>query len=370
MSDEFRELLKKVGSGTHTGKDLTRTEAAAATEMMLKLIATPAQIGAFMIAHRIKRPTPEELAGMLDAYDTLAPKLSLHNLTGEHQSPQAPSSHGGVTVTQAKTPVVFCNPYDGRSRTVPVMPITALILAATDVPVIMHGGECMPTKYGIPLIEIWQHLGIDLTGLSLTQNEKLLAETGISFIYLPQHFPQAQALVPYREQIGKRPPFATLELIWLPVAGDAHLVSGFVHPPTETRFQETFSLRKVEHYTTVKGLEGSCDLARNRTGIIGLGSPDGFERLHLHPRDYDLDGTDLPLESKTQLIEQIKSVIEGKNSELMPSAILNGGFYLWRFGVCGDLASGFAQAEKMLTQGEVKQKLAQLQNFCASKSVG
>ena len=162
----------------NTGKDLTRTEAAAATEMMLKLIATPAQIGAFMIAHRIKRPTPEELAGMLDAYDQLAPKLSLSNLE------------------QTKTPVVFCNPYDGRSRTVPVMPITALILAAADVPVIMHGGECMPTKYGIPLSELWQHLGIDLTGLSLTQNEKLLAETGISFIYLPQHFPQAQALVP------------------------------------------------------------------------------------------------------------------------------------------------------------------------------
>ena len=351
MSDEFRELLKKVGSGTHTGKDLTRAEAAAATEMMLTLKATPAQIGAFMIAHRIKRPTPEELAGMLDTYDKLAPKLSLTHLT------------------QSKTPVVFGNPYDGRSRTAPVMPITALILAAADIPVIMHGGDCMPTKYGIPLIEIWQLLGVDLTNLSLPQNEKLLAATGISFVYIPQHFPQAHSLVPYREQIGKRPPFATLELIWLPVIGDVHLVSGFVHPPTETRFQETFSLRKVEHYTTVKGLEGSCDLARSRTAIIGLGSPNGFERLHLHPRDYDLDGTDLPLESKTQLIEQIKLVIEGKNCELMPSAILNGGFYLWRFGVCSDLASGFSQAEKMLTKGEVKAKLQQLESFCAAQSL-
>lgn len=351
MSDEFRELLKKVGSGTHTGKDLTRTEAAAATEMMLKGIATPAQIGAFMIAHRIKRPIPEELAGMLDAYDKLAPKLSISHLKN------------------TKTPVVFGNPYDGRSRNVPVMPITALILAVADVPLIMHGGDCMPTKYGIPLIEIWQKLGVDLTSLSLQQNEKLLAESNIGFIYLQKHFPQAYSLVTYRSQIGKRPPFATLELIWLPVAGNAHLVSGFVHPPTETRFQETFSCRNVTNYTVVKGLEGSCDLARNRTAIIGLGSPDGFERLHLHPRDYDLDGTDLLLESKTQLIEQIKSVIEGANCELMPSAILNGGFYLWRFGVCSDLASGFAQAEKMLMQGEVKTKLDQLQNFCAAKSL-
>ena len=351
MSDQFRELLKKVGSGTHTGKNLTRTEAALATEMMLNQEATPAQIGAFMIAHRIKRPTPTELAGMLDAYDKLSPRLSLYNLP------------------QTKTPVVFSHPYDGRSRTVPVMPITALILAAVDVPVVMHGGDCMPTKYGIPLMEIWQQLGVDFSSVSLAANEQLLAKTGISFIYLPQHFPQAQALVTYREQIGKRPPFATLELIWLPVLGNAHLVSGFVHPPTETRFRETFSLRKVEHYTTVKGLEGSCDLARSRTGIIGLGSPQGWERLHLHPRDYDLGGTDLPLESKTQLIDQITSVIAGSNCELMPAAILNGGFYLWRLGVCTDVAAGFAQAEKMLTTGQVAAKLEQLRSFCNAQSV-
>ena len=72
MSDEFRELLKRVGSGTHTSKDLTRTEAATATEMMLLQSATPAQIGAFTIAHRIKRPTPEELAGILDTFDLLS----------------------------------------------------------------------------------------------------------------------------------------------------------------------------------------------------------------------------------------------------------------------------------------------------------
>ena len=69
MSNTFREFLRKVGSGTHTSKDLSRAEAAMATQMMLTEAATPAQIGAIMIAHRIKRPTGEELAGMLDAYD-------------------------------------------------------------------------------------------------------------------------------------------------------------------------------------------------------------------------------------------------------------------------------------------------------------
>jgi len=65
MSNLFRDLLKKVGSGDHTGENLTRAEAATATKMMQLGEATPAQIGSFLIAHRIKRPTGEELAGML-----------------------------------------------------------------------------------------------------------------------------------------------------------------------------------------------------------------------------------------------------------------------------------------------------------------
>ncbi len=343
MSDEFRELLKKVGSGTHTSKGLTRQEAAQATIMMLQEVATPAQIGAFMIAHRIKRPTPEELAGMLDAYDRLGGKLSIKDLTYPHP------------------PVVFGNPYDGRSRTVPVTVITALMLATVGLPIILHGGDRMPTKYGIPSVKIWQALGVDFTGFSLSDAQTFLAKTGIGFVYIPQHFPQVQNLVTYREQIGKRPPFATIELIWSPVVEDISLVSGFVHPPTEERFRKTFELRGVKNYTTVKGLEGSCDLSRNRTGIIGISDEaTGWRQFMLHPQDYDLHGHDVALESETQVIEQLLGVIAGSNLELISSAILNGGFYLWRFGICSSLQAGFTKAEKMIVDGEIKDKLHQL----------
>ncbi|MGF1481735.1 MAG: anthranilate phosphoribosyltransferase family protein [Cyanophyceae cyanobacterium] len=337
MSNIFREYLKTVGSGTHTGKDLSRSEAKAATQMMLCQEATPAQIGAFMVAHRIKRPTPEELAGMLDAYDELGPQLS----------------YQGETVT------VFGNPYDGRSRTVPVTPITVLILAAAGVSVVMHGGDCMPTKYGIPLVDIWQGLGVNFAQ-SLSHTERLLATTNVGFVYLPQQFPLAHGLVPYRDQIGKRPPFATLELVWSPCA-EAHIVSGFVHPPTEERLRDTLALRKAHNFTMVKGLEGSCDLARNRTGIIGIQRPSApYERLHLNPQEYGFYGSDVSLESPAQVIEQLTAVLQGQSCDLMPAAILNGGFYLWRCGVCSELSTGFAQAEAMLTTGKVSQKLQEL----------
>jgi anthranilate phosphoribosyltransferase len=344
MSNEFRELLKRVGSGTHTSKNLTRTEAARATEMMLLQIATPAQIGAFMIAHRIKRPTPEELAGILDAFDRLGNKLEI---CPAHQY----------------QPVVLGNPYDGRSRTVPVTIIMALILAAANVPVILHGGDCMPTKYGIPLIEIWQQLGVDFSGLNLAQAQSVYNQTNIGLIYLPQHFPAAHNFVTFREQVGKRPPFATAELIWCPIAGDVHLVAGFVHPPTEERFRETFKIRGTKNFTLVKGLEGSCDLARSRTGIMALSQPEkDFERLLLDPHQYGFGGSDLVFASNPAAIALIKETIQGHHNQLLPAAIFNGGFYLWRFNIAKTLESGFALAEQMLTTGKVAHKLSELKS--------
>lgn len=341
MSSQFRDLIKKVGSGSHTSKDLTREEARLATRMMLDQTATPAQIGAFMIAHRIKRPIPEELAGMLDAYEDMGPV---------------------VPAIASDYPVmVLGSPYDGRSRTALLSPITALLLAAAKVPVLMHGGDVMPTKAGIPFMQIWQALELPLQALSLSQVHALLLQVNFGFLYLPQHFPQAHALVPYREQIGKRPPFATIELMWTPYAGDSQTVIGFVHPPTEGFAQATCALRGQSRFTTVKGLEGSCDLPRARTAIIGLGHADGtFERLLLHPRDYGFEGEEVPLASPAALIQDMRDVLAGKPSELMQSAIWNGGFYLWRSGVSHDLESGFALAKTLLLEGAAQAKLEEI----------
>ncbi|UKO96445.1 anthranilate phosphoribosyltransferase family protein [Nostoc sp. UHCC 0870] len=341
MSILFRDLLKKVGSGNHTGENLTRAEAAKATKMMLLGEATPAQIGAFLIAHRIKRPTGEELAGMLDAYEELGPKLHPINST--------------------RQVIVFGQPYDGRTRTAPISPVTALILATVGQPVIMHGGDRLPTKYGLPLAEIWQGLGVDWTTLSLPKTQAVFEQTGIGFVYTPQHFPLTKSIWEYRDQIGKRPPLATMELIWCPYAGDAHVIAGFVHPPTEAMFKVALGLRGVTNFTLVKGLEGSSDLPRDRTAIIALSkSPQEIERLLLSPNDYGFTTKNVALNSPEELLTEMRKVLAGNTSELQQTALWNGGFYLWRSGICPDMRSGIAKAQELLTTGAVANKLQEL----------
>ena len=344
-SAQFRDLLKKVGSGTHTSKSLSRQESALATEMMLREQATPAQIGAFMIAQRIKRPTPTELAGMLDTYDAMGPML------------------GPVDSEYPVT--VFSNPYDGRSRTAPINPLTALILAAADCPVILHGSGRMPTKYGLPTLEILAGLGLDWPRLkTLSQVQSVFEQTGFAFVYQAAHFPEAEAMVAYREQIGKRPTLATVEIMWSPYLGKSNVVSGYVHPPTEERTQTAFTERGTEFFTTVKGLEGSCDIARDRTAIISLNHLEAgelnAERLLLHPRDYGFEGTDPVLENIEALLVDYRATIAGENNEISRSAVWNSGFYLWRVGKVESIEAGFDWAIACLKNNMAEKKIRQI----------
>jgi anthranilate phosphoribosyltransferase len=342
MSDAFRDLLKKVGSGQHTSEVLTRAEAAEAARLMLAQVATPAQIGAFMIAHRIKRPQPVELAGFLDAYAEVGPMLS--SIEADYPA------------------LIFGVPYDGRSRTAPAQPLVALMLSATGCPVVLHGGNRMPTKYGLPLIDIWQALDVDWTGLSLAAIQGIFQQTGLGYLHLPDHFPGAQSLVPYREQIGKRPPQATLELMWCPYQGDCQVMVGYVHPPTEGLARDTLTAIEIPNFTTVKGLEGSPDLPRARAAIIGIHTALGEERLVLHARDYGLGAiSETPLATEFTYLQALKGTLKGEATPLIPVALWNGGFYLWRSGLANSLAAGIDQATALLKSDRLRQHITAIQ---------
>jgi len=128
----FRELIAKVGSGERTSTGLDRAEAAEALTRLLQGQVSEAQAGAFLIAHRLRRPQPCELAGMVDAYGALGPRL--------------PTSDRPV--------ISFGVPFDGRSRTAPVLPLTALLLNAAGLAVVLQGGDPMPVKYGVTHAEL------------------------------------------------------------------------------------------------------------------------------------------------------------------------------------------------------------------------
>ncbi|MGD1937172.1 MAG: anthranilate phosphoribosyltransferase family protein [Cyanophyceae cyanobacterium] len=339
MSSAFRELLKKTGSGPHTGKNLSREEAKEAAILMLTQEATPAQIGGFLIAHRIRRPTPIELAGMLDAYDELGPV---------------------VPAIASENPVcIFGNAYDGRSRTFPLGVGVALTLAAAGYPVLLHGGVRMPSKYGLPTVDIWSALGVDWRSLSLDEVHHYLQSQGLGFLYLPKHFPLAHGLVQYREEIGKRPPLATLELMWTPYGGEnMRLFAGYVHTPTEVMMRDALKLRGAKNFATIKGLEGSCDLPSDRNALAGIDRGDTWERLVFKGRQHDLREPSTPFPSSLdELQDTLTETLQGKPTEIQTGVIWNAGIFLWLLQERETLAEALEVSRSLVTTGAPWDKL-------------
>jgi len=302
----FRELIGKVGSGEHTSIGLSRQEARAAIELMLKGKVDSAQMGAFLIAHRIRRPAPQELSGMLDGYRCLGPTLT----------------------TPGRRALCFGVPYDGRSRTAPVLPLLALTLAAAGIPVVLHGGNPMPVKYGITLAELFAALGIEWRGLPLTAVQDRLDSHGLALTHQPDHFQAAERLVLIRDLIGKRPPVASLELLWTPHQGQRLLVSGFVHPPTEARAWEALVP------TTRAGIT-----ARVRQGVV--------ERILLHPRDHGISAAEIPWTGLEDWRRDGQLALRGEGP--MAEALLwNLGAYLWLADRHDDLPTALEQARALL----------------------
>jgi anthranilate phosphoribosyltransferase len=275
-------------------------------DLMLKGLVDDAQMGAFLIAHRIRRPHPVELSGMLDSYRRFGPVLE----------------------TPGRRPLCFGVPYDGRSRTAPLLPLVALVLASDDLPVVMHGGGPMPVKFGVTLAELFQAIGITWTGLPLGEVQRRLDVQGLALTHQPDHFPWAERLVPVRDAIGKRPPVASLELLWTPHRGDHLLVSGFVHPPTETRAWQALQACAETDVLTVKGLEGSTDLPTSRAGITARVRQGLPERILLHPRDHGITAAEVPWQNLEVWRNQALAALSGEG-DLMPALRWNVAAYLW-----------------------------------------
>ena len=337
--ERFKNYLRKIGSGEKTSRSMTREESADALSLILTEIPSPAQIGAFLIAHRIRRPEPEELAGMIDTYLKFGPQF--------------------ISEQGTYPPICFGIPFDGRTKTAPIYPLTTLILLSAGQPIVLHGGNRMPVKYGITTQELFSTLGLNLKGLTIDNVNHGFSKNGLAFIYQPEHFPLAESLITYRDAIGKRPPIASMELLWTAHQGEHLLISGFVHSPTEERHWKTLELLDENNLITVKGLEGSIDLPIGKACKISRVQNGNIERITLHSKTYNYSGKDISFKNLETWKEQ---AIQAMNNEgpLKDSLIWNSGVYLWAAGLTKTIDLGISQAKSLIQSGSMKSTLSSL----------
>jgi anthranilate phosphoribosyltransferase len=166
--------------------------------------------------------------------------------------------------------------------------------------------------------------------------------------------------VPIRASIGKRPPVASLELLWTPHQGERLLVSGFVHPPTEIRAWEALGAAGEADLLTVKGLEGSSDLPTSRACITARRRDGQVERVLLHPRDHGIGGGEEGWTSLEGWRADAMAALRGEGP-LAEALAWNLAAYLWFFGRLSGLPEALDRARALLLarSGErLRQELA------------
>jgi len=173
-------FLKEIGRGPNGARALSSTDAGALYEAMLAGEVSDVELGAVLIAYRLKGETPAELAGMLaSAHATLTPLA-------------APAT--------AFRPVSIPT-YNGARKQANLTPLLALLLAREGVPVLVHGVTEDPGR--VTSAEIFSYLGIEQSRNS-TDIEAALKTRLIAFAPIDTLSPPMARLLALRRVLGVR----------------------------------------------------------------------------------------------------------------------------------------------------------------------
>lgn len=249
----FRAVIKAVGTGKRGSRSLTSEEAHDAMAQLLAGEVSPAQIGAFLIAMRIKGETPEELAGMAQA------------MRDARDGPDAPAGAALVACAGA---------YDGMVEAPHLSLAAAVLAAAAGARIVVHCGDRLGPKHGTTPAQVLAALGgPERPGAQ--ESLGMLERSGVALVHAGVAVSGWEALTALRDEIGLRSPLHTAEKL-VDHLGATRFVVGHTHSAYRERILGALELLGAGAAVTVRGMEGSDvvraarPVAADRGGVLDL----------------------------------------------------------------------------------------------------
>jgi anthranilate phosphoribosyltransferase len=331
----MQHLIRIVGRGKRTAKDLTYEEAREAAELILTGEATPLQIGAFFMAERVKMETTEELLGFVEG---LRERSRRYPITGS---------------------IDCASPYDGRKKSFFATIPTAFVLAAAGVPAVLHGSESLPPKWGITLTDVITTLGVPVRDVAAETLERAADRTGFLFARAETWCPALTDLGAYREQLGVRTLLNTAEKL-VRYTDAPYLVFGVFHGTVFEKVAELLLRVGVKRGLVVQGTEGSDDVTvekRTRAFFVRDGE---HEVIIIDPEALGVQAALPEVEWTSELqARTIEAVLRGEAeadeagaAAYRQQVALNAGIRLWLAEKAPSIEEGVEAANRILQSGQ------------------
>jgi anthranilate phosphoribosyltransferase len=302
--------------------------------------ATPAQIGSFLTALRIKGETVEEVAGLARVMRDQALQVSL-----------PPDLQDTVVDT--------CGTGGDAGGTFNVSTAAGLVVAGLGQPVAKHGNRAASSRCGSA--DVLEALGVRLE-LGPEQVATCITEVGFGFMYAPAYHPAMRHVGPVRREIGIRTVFNILGPLTNP-ARVTHQVLGVADARLLPLIGDVLLRLGCRRALVVHSQDGLDELSISAPTEVcevlgGIGelrhyqvSPGDFG-LAEHPREAVLGG-DAPENAAV-----MRRILGGEQSGPLADMIaLNAGAALYVTGRVSDLRSGVELARDLLRAGTALQTL-------------
>jgi anthranilate phosphoribosyltransferase len=344
-------MIREAISQVIERNDLDEKQMVGAMNEIMSGETTPAQIGSFITALRMKGETIEEISGAAMVMREKATRIP-----------------AGVDVDKGEILVDTCGTGGDSSGTFNVSTTTAFVVSATGIPVAKHGNRSISSHCGSA--DVLEALGVNLD-LSPDQVGACVREVGIGFLFAPMlHGAMKHAIGPRRE-LGIRTIFNVLGPLTNPAGANVQLL-GVYSPDLCEKLARVLgrlgSLRALVvcgagnvDELTVTGDTTVAELSNNDVRTYTVRPEDvGFGRSSLA----DLKGGDTPEEAAV-ILREVLGGAEGPRRDML---LLNSGAALYAAGKAADLKTGVEQAARIIDSGAALAKLETLINFSQNAS--
>ncbi len=331
-----KEILNKIV----TGENLNEEEAYETMNEIMLGITTPAQIGSFLTALRIKGETVEEITGCARA-------MREHAVSLKETYPLA---------------VDTCGTGGDTKGTFNISTVTAFVVAGTGIMVAKHGNRGVSSKSGSA--DVLEALGININ-LTPFQVEECLQKFGISFLFAPVFHPAMKHAIGPRREIGFRTIFNLLGPLTNP-ADVKRQILGVYDPDITELIAGVLKKLGTQNAMVVCGEGGIDEISiTGFTKITQIKNGD-ITTYYIRPEDlglcrYELKyvkGGDARVNAEITL-----DILRGKDSPQRLIVIVNAAAALVVGGVAKDMREGIKIAAESIDSGAALKKLESLREY-------
>lgn len=332
MSDDFKTLLAKVAGNTA----LTRDESAIAFDRMMSGEATPSQMGALLMALRVRGETVDEITGAVAAMRAKMLKVDA--------PPDAIDIVGTGGDAKGSFNISTC---------------AAFIVAGAGVPIAKHGNRALSSKSGAA--DVLGALGVKIE-LTPEQVHDCIHEAGIGFMFAPAHHPAMKNVGPTRVELGTRTIFNLLGPLSNPAGVKRQMVGTFSKQWVEPMAQVLKNLGS-ESVWVAHGADGLDEISISGPTSIAALENGSVRTFEIKPEDIGIKalphdavrGGDADTNAAT-----MRSVLKGDKSAFRDVSILNAAAALIVAGKAKTLADGAKVAAQSLDSGAAAARLEKL----------